>query len=268
VAQAFLLARESNFAPEASPMTVPTETAAPVLRPNGRAHDQLRPVTFTTDYTRNAFASVLVEFGNTRVLCAASVEDFIPKWLQGQGLGWVTAEYDMLPAATGERRRRDSRKGKLDGRTIEISRLIGRSLRAIVDRAALGEQMITIDCDVLDADGGTRCAAICGGYVALQLACDKLVADGRVARNPLTDTLGAVSTGMLGGEARLDLEYVEDSTADVDMNLVATGSGRLVEVQSSAEGATFARAELDTMIDLGLAGIAEIRELQLAACGA
>lgn len=247
-------------------MTVHVETAAPVVRPNGRAHDELRSVSFTPGYTRNAFASVLVEFGNTRVLCAASVEDRVPKWLLGQGLGWVTAEYDMLPAATGERRRRDSRKGKLDGRTIEISRLVGRSLRAIVDREALGEQLITVDCDVLDADGGTRCAAICGGYVALRLACERLVADGRVARMPLTDTLGAVSMGMLGGEARLDLEYVEDSTADVDMNLVATGSGHLVEVQSSAEGATYSRQELDAMIDLGLAGITQIRDLQLAAC--
>jgi ribonuclease PH len=225
-------------------------------------------MTFTPNYTRNAYASVLVECGNTRVLCAASVEESVPRWMAGRGSGWVTAEYDMLPAATGERRRRDSRKGKLDGRTIEISRLIGRSLRAIVDNDALGERLVTIDCDVLDADGGTRCAAISGGYVALRMACDRLLADGLVERIPLTDSVAAVSIGMLGGEPRLDLEYVEDSTADVDMNLVATGSGRLIEVQSSAEGFTFSRAELDAMLDLGLAGCEQIRGLQDAALDA
>jgi ribonuclease PH len=241
------------------------ETVAPIARPNGRAHDELRPVRFTTGYVRNAFASALVEFGGTRVLCAASVEESVPKWMQGRGTGWVTAEYDMLPAATGERRRRDSRKGRLDGRTIEISRLVGRSLRAVVDFAALGERLVTVDCDVLDADGGTRCAAISGGYVALQLACRRLLEEGLVDQDPLVDSVGAVSIGMLGGGARLDLEYVEDSTADVDMNLVATGSGLLVEVQSSAEGATFSRTELDSMLDLGLAGCERIRELQRAA---
>ncbi len=243
----------------------PETVAAPVVRPAGRAHDALRPVLITPDYVRNAFASVLVEFGNTRVLCAASIEESVPRWMQGRGTGWVTAEYDMLPAATGERRRRDSRKGRLDGRTIEISRLVGRSLRAVVDFEALGERLVTIDCDVLDADGGTRCAAITGGYVALRRAMDRLLADGVVERDPLTDSVAAISIGILGGEARLDLEYVEDSTADVDMNLVATGSGRLVEVQSSAEGATFSRAQLDEMIDLGLAGCEQIRELQAAA---
>jgi ribonuclease PH len=243
-------------------VTVSTETAAPVERPDGRAHEELRSYTFTPGFSRNAYASVLVENGATRVLCTASAESFVPKWLAGSGLGWVTAEYDMLPASTGDRRRRDARKGKLDGRTIEISRLIGRSLRAVVDRSALDEQMITVDCDVIDADGGTRCAAISGGYVALRLACERLVAEGRIARMPLTDSVAAVSIGMLAGEARLDLEYVEDSTADVDMNLVATGSGQLVEVQSSAEGATFSRAELDAMIDLGLAGCERIRDLQ------
>jgi ribonuclease PH len=225
----------------------------------------MRPVRFTPGYVRNAYSSVLVECGGTRVLCAASVEENVPRWMAGRGTGWVTAEYDMLPAATGERRRRDSRKGKLDGRTIEISRLIGRSLRAIVDNAALGERLVTIDCDVLDADGGTRCAAISGGYVALQLACHRLLEEGLVEQSPLIDSVAAISIGMLGGEARLDLEYVEDSTADVDMNLVATGTGRLVEVQSSAEGHTFSRAELDTMIDLGLAGCDQLRELQRAA---
>ncbi|MCW2928869.1 MAG: ribonuclease [Thermoleophilia bacterium] len=250
-------------------MSIDTETATgpkvPVVRPAGRGHDELRPMRFTTGYTRNAYASVLVECGSTRVLCAASVEESVPRWMQGRGTGWVTAEYDMLPAATGERRRRDSRKGKLDGRTIEISRLIGRSLRAVVDNEALGERLVTIDCDVIDADGGTRCAAISGGYVALRLACNRLLEEELVQEQPLVDSVAAVSIGMLGGEARLDLEYVEDSTADVDMNLVATGSGRLIEVQSSAEGFTFTRAELDRMIDLGMAGIGTIGELQTAA---
>lgn len=249
-------------------MSVQTEpTAAPVVRPDGRTHASLRPTSFTVDFARNAYASVLVEVGATRILCTASVEEHVPKWMSGQGRGWVTAEYDMLPASTGERRRRDARTGKLDGRTIEISRLIGRSLRAIVDRDALGERIVTVDCDVIDADGGTRCAAISGGYVALHRACARLVESGAIARMPLTDTVAAVSIGMLGGDPRLDLEYVEDSTADVDMNLVATGSGQLVEVQSSAEGATFSRVELDAMIDLGLAGCEEIRALQLEACG-
>jgi ribonuclease PH len=252
-------------------VSTPSETVAapkpPVERPAGRAHADLRPMTFTPNYTRNAYASVLVECGSTRVLCAASVEESVPRWMAGRGSGWVTAEYDMLPAATGERRRRDSRKGKLDGRTIEISRLIGRSLRAIVDNDALGERLVTIDCDVIDADGGTRCAAISGGYVALRMACERLLADGLVERIPLTDSVAAVSIGMLGGGPRLDLEYVEDSTADVDMNLVATGAGRLIEVQSSAEGFTFSRAELDAMLDLGLAGCEQIRTLQDGALG-
>lgn len=251
-------------------MTLNTEvsleaTATPILRPNGRAHDELRDVCFTPGYVRNAYASTLVEFAGTRVLCTASVEENVPRWMAGRGTGWVTAEYDMLPAATGERRRRDARKGRLDGRTIEISRLIGRSLRAVVDFSALGERLITIDCDVLDADGGTRCAAISGGYVALQLACDRLLTSGAITQPPLIESVAAVSIGVLGGEVRLDLEYVEDSTADVDMNLVATGSNQLVEVQSSAEGATFSRAQLDAMIDLGLTGCEKIRKLQLAA---
>ncbi|MCW2961273.1 MAG: ribonuclease, partial [Thermoleophilia bacterium] len=239
-------------------MNPQTETVpAPVVRPLGRALDALRPVAFTPGFSHNAYASVLVEFGGTRVLCTASVEESVPRWMVGRGEGWVTAEYDMLPASTGERRRRDARKGKMDGRTIEISRLIGRSLRAVVDNQALGERLITVDCDVIDADGGTRCAAICGGYVALHMACLRLMEAGLITELPLTDTVGAVSMGMLGGGARLDLEYVEDSTADVDMNLVATGAGHLVEVQSSAECAVFSRTELDPMIDLGLAGLEE-----------
>jgi ribonuclease PH len=258
------LACRKEISVTTTPETAPTSAIAPIARPGGRAHDELRPVRFTPGYVRNAFASTLVEFSGTRVLCTASVEEEVPRWMKGRGTGWVTAEYDMLPAATGERRRRDSRKGRMDGRTIEISRLIGRSLRAIVDFEALGERLITIDCDVLDADGGTRCAAISGGYVALQMACQRLMEEGAVEQNPLVDSVAAVSIGILGGGVRLDLEYVEDSTADVDMNLVATGSGQLVEVQSSAEGNTFSRAQLDEMLDLGLAGCDRIRELQCA----
>ena len=242
--------------------TAASDPAAPPVRPNGRKLDQLRPLKMTPGYLRNAFASVLVEQGDTRLLCTASVEAKVPRWLEGRGRGWVTAEYDMLPAATGDRRGRDARKGKVDGRTIEISRLIGRSLRAVVDLEALGEQMITVDCDVIDADGGTRCAAISGGYVALAMAVERLRAEGELETEPFTDDLQAVSVGMLGGEHRLDLEYVEDSRADVDMNVVATGSGGLVEVQSTAEGMTFSRGDLDALLDLALAGCAEIRAAQ------
>ena len=262
--------RQENLSVPTSPETAPADAATaapnrPIARPAGRAHDALRPMRFTPGFTRNAYASVLVECGGTRILCAASVEEQVPRWMAGKGRGWVTAEYDMLPAATGERRRRDARKGKLDGRTIEISRLIGRSLRAVVDMESLGERLVTIDCDVIDADGGTRCAAISGGYVALQMACQRLAEEGLIEQSPLMDSVAAVSIGMLGGEPRLDLEYVEDSVADVDMNLVVTGSGQLVEVQSSAEGATFSRAQLDAMLDLGLAGCERIRGLQHAA---
>jgi len=246
-----------------SPVTASPETV--IARPHGRALDEMRTMRFTPGFARNAYASVLVECAGTRILCTASLDEKVPRWMIGQGKGWVTAEYDMLPASTGERRRRDARKGKMDGRTIEISRLIGRSLRAVMDMEALGERLMTIDCDVIDADGGTRCAAISGGYVAMHRACARLLDEGLLTQMPLTDTVSAISIGMLGGEPRLDLEYVEDSVADVDMNLVATGRGELVEVQSSAEGAVFTRSQLDGMIDLGLAGCDRIHTLQLAA---
>jgi ribonuclease PH len=235
-------------------------------RPNGRATGALRPTTITPGFLVHADASALIEVGNTRIICTASVEENVPRWMEGRGEGWVTAEYSMLPASTGQRRNRDGRKGRTDGRSVEIQRLIGRSLRAVVDRSALGVRMITVDCDVIDADGGTRCASICGGYVALHLALAQLVARGELDRMPLTDTVAAVSCGIIGGETRLDLEYVEDSRADVDMNVVMTGSGKLVEAQASAEGATFSREQLDEMLDLAGSGCSELRALQLAAC--
>jgi len=209
---------------------------------------------------------VLVEVGSTRIICTASVDERVPRWMEALGAGWVTAEYAMLPASTGRRRDRDGKRGKVDGRSVEIQRLIGRSLRAVVDRAALGPRTVTVDCDVIDADGGTRCAAICGGYVALHLALDALVQQGVLAELPLTDSVAAVSVGIIGGEPRLDLEYVEDAAADVDMNVVTTGAGQLIEVQASAEGATYSRAELDIMLDLATAGCAEIRGLQQQIC--
>jgi ribonuclease PH len=235
-------------------------------RPDNRQHDSVRPISIVPDYLRNADASVLVEVGGTRIICTASIDAGVPRWLEGRGEGWVTAEYAMLPASTGRRKERDGRRGRTDGRSVEIQRLIGRSLRAVVDRSALGEHTITVDCDVIDADGGTRCASICGGYVALHRACAKLVGDGSIARMPLTDSVAAVSCGIVGGNVLLDLEYVEDSIADVDMNVVVTGSGRIVEAQASAEGATFTRVQLDEMLDLAMTGCADLRTHQLAAC--
>jgi ribonuclease PH len=232
-------------------------------RPGGRAADELRPVTFTPGFIRNAHGSVLVEMAGTRIICTATVQEKVPRWMEGSGTGWVTAEYSMLPASTGQRKQRD-RGGKVDGRSVEIQRLIGRSLRAVVDFAALGERMVTVDCDVIDADGGTRCASICGGWVALKLALDPLVADGLVREDPLTDVVSAVSVGVVSGMPRLDLEYVEDAAADVDMNLVITGRGELVEVQASAEGATFPRAQFDELLDLATGGCSRIAELQQA----
>lgn len=242
----------------------PSEQRAPE-RPHGRSVDALRPVRFTPDFLRHADSSVLVEFGDTRLICTASVEERVPRWMEELGTGWVTAEYAMLPASTGRRKERDGKRGRTDGRSVEIQRLIGRSLRAVVDRAALGPRTITVDCDVIDADGGTRCAAICGGYVALHRALAGLVERGVLGSVPLLDSVAAVSVGVIGGEARLDLEYVEDSVADVDMNVVATGRGQLIEVQASAEGATYTRAELDTLLDLAVAGCGELRHLQEAA---
>jgi ribonuclease PH len=238
-----------------------------VTRPDGRRPDELRPVRLTRGWQDFAEGSCLVEFGKTRVLCAASVDTSVPRWLQGKGEGWVTAEYAMLPRATNTRNDRESIKGKVGGRTHEISRLVGRGLRAAVDLKALGENVIRIDCDVLVADGGTRTAALTGAYVALADAVSFLRAEGRIPAGavPLPRSIAAVSVGIIDGEPRLDLPYVEDSVAQTDMNVVATGDGDLVEVQGTAEGAPFSRAELDTLLDLALGGIAELTRLQRTA---
>ncbi len=219
----------------------------------------------TPGFIDSAHGSVLIAVGNTRLICTAMIEESVPPWLRGKGRGWVSAEYGMLPGSTGERRQRESSRGKVDGRTQEIQRLIGRSLRAVTDLAALGERMVWVDCDVIQADGGTRCAGITGGYVALEIALRGLVDRKAIAELPLTDSVGAVSVGIVGGACLLDLPYVEDSTAEVDMNVVATGSGRIVEVQATAEGQTFARDELDQMLDLALGGIETIRQVQTQA---
>ncbi|EGD53444.1 ribonuclease PH [Gordonia neofelifaecis] len=228
-------------------------------RADGRADDELRPIKFTRGFTSHPAGSVLVEFGNTRVMCTASVTEGVPSWRRGSGLGWLTAEYSMLPAATHERSKRESVRGKIGGRTHEISRLIGRSLRACIDLAALGENTIAIDCDVLQADGGTRTAAITGAYVALADAVTYLGAGGKLADpQPLSCIIAAVSVGVVDGRVRLDLPYEEDSRAEVDMNVVATDAGTLVEVQGTGEGATFARGTLDKMLDVACAGIENI----------
>jgi ribonuclease PH len=229
-----------------------------VPRPDGRANDQLRPLTFERDFTEFAAGSVLVSFGKTRVLCTASVDSDVPRWLKGKGRGWVTAEYSLLPGSSPERVDREAARGKQSGRTQEIQRLIGRSLRSVTDLTAMPDIQIVVDCDVLQADGGTRTAAICGGYVALHDALTRLVQAGRLPANPLTDECAAISVGIVQGTPVLDLPYVEDSTADVDMNVVMTGSGRFVEVQGTAEGQAFARSELDALLDLAEGGIGEI----------
>jgi ribonuclease PH len=228
------------------------------MRPSGRQPDQLRDLRITRNFTMHAEGSVLVEFGNTRVLCTASVEEKVPPFLRGKGQGWVTAEYGMLPRSTHTRTDREAAKGKQSGRTQEIQRLIGRSLRAVTDLAALGERQITLDCDVLQADGGTRCASITGACVALHEACAKLVAAGKLAAHPMRDYVAAVSVGIVGGVPVLDLDYPEDSACDTDMNIVMLGGGGIVEVQGTAEGAPFSRAELDTLLELGAAGIRQI----------
>jgi len=228
------------------------------MRPSQRQAHQLRELRITRRFTMHAEGSVLVEFGNTRVLCTASVEDSVPGFLRGKGQGWVTAEYGMLPRSTNTRTAREAAKGKQSGRTQEIQRLIGRSLRAVTDLAALGERQITLDCDVLQADGGTRCAAITGACVALHDACATLVAAGKLAASPLRDFVAAVSVGIYQGLPVLDLDYIEDSGCDTDMNVVMTGSGGIIEVQGTAEGAPFSRAELDTLLELGAAGIRDI----------
>jgi ribonuclease PH len=227
-------------------------------RPSGRAPDELRPVVFTRDYTEMADGSTLVEFGRTRVLCTASVEERVPGWLRGTGRGWVTAEYSMLPGSSAERVPREAARGRLSGRTQEIQRLIGRSLRAVTDLQRMPDVQITVDCDVLQADGGTRTAAICGGWIALHDACTRLVARGALAAHPVREACAAISVGVVDGVAVLDLEYAEDVRAEVDMNVVMTASDRFVEVQGTAEGLAFTRAELDALLDVARTGIGEI----------
>jgi ribonuclease PH len=232
-------------------------------RPDGRAADELRPVTITRGWQKYAEGSALIEFGDTKVLCAASVVQGVPRWRKGTGLGWVTSEYSMLPRATLTRNDRESVKGRIGGRTHEISRLIGRSLRATIDLSALGENSISVDCDVLQADGGTRTAAITGAYVALADAVSWLAARGALARaEPLVNSVAAVSVGVIDGEPRLDLMYEEDVNAQTDMNVVVTGAGEFVEVQGTAEGTPFHRGELDALLDLAVAGCAELTKLQ------
>jgi ribonuclease PH len=227
-------------------------------RASGRQPDDLREVTFVRDYTEMAAGSVLVEFGRTRVLCTASLEARVPPWLKGSGKGWVTAEYSMLPGSSPERVDREAAKGKQSGRTQEIQRLIGRSLRAATDLRAMPDVQLTIDCDVLQADGGTRTASICGGWIALHDACSRLLAKGTLARHPVLQPVAAISVGVIDGTPMLDLEYTEDVRAEVDMNVVMTGDGRFVEVQGTAEGVAFTRAELDSLLGLAELGITEI----------
>ena len=237
-------------------------------RNDGRAADELRPIAITPGFMRTATGSALIEAGGTRVICTASVDEDVPRWMAGKGRGWVTAEYSMLPASTGERKKRDVSKGRPDGRTVEIQRLIGRSLRGVVDFQALGERTVWIDCDVLEADGGTRCAAITGGYVALEVALRRVMAEGKLEALPLNGSVAAVSTGIVDGRALLDLDYSEDSTAEVDANVVMTGDGGLVEVQATAERTPLSRASLDELLALAADGIAELRTAQEEAVAA
>ena len=235
------------------------------MRPSQRQPEQLRSLNIVRNFTRHAEGSVLIEFGDTRVLCTASVEENVPPFLRGKGQGWVTAEYGMLPRATHTRGAREAAKGKQTGRTQEIQRLIGRSLRAVTDLVALGERQITLDCDVLQADGGTRCAAITGAWIALHDACAGLVAQGKLPANPLRDHVAAISVGIYQGTPVLDLDYPEDSGCDTDMNVVMTGSGGLVEVQGTAEGEPFSRGQMNTLLDLAESGIAQLVSAQKAA---
>ena len=235
------------------------------MRPSQRPLAQLRDVSITRNFTRHAEGSVLIEMGDTRVLCTASVEESLPPFLRGKGQGWVTAEYGMLPRSTHTRSAREAAKGKQSGRTQEIQRLIGRSLRAVTDLKALGERQITLDCDVLQADGGTRCASITGAWLALHDACQQLVAQGKIPLNPLRDHVAAISVGIYKGVAVLDLDYPEDSDCDTDMNVVMTGSGGLVEIQGTAEGEPFSRAQMNQLLDLAESGINELVARQKAA---
>ncbi|MFY0633522.1 MAG: ribonuclease PH [Vannielia sp.] len=236
------------------------------MRPSGRALSDMRPITIETDVTRYAEGSCLIKCGETNVICTATVEERVPPFLKNSGKGWVTAEYGMLPRATHSRMRREAKNGQ-SGRTQEIQRLIGRALRAGVDFQALGERQIQIDCDVIQADGGTRCASITGGWVALKLAVQKLMKAGLVKTDPILDHVAAVSCGIYAGQPVVDLDYAEDSEAGTDGNFVMTGAGKLIEVQASAEGATFARAEMDALMDLAEAGVAELVSAQKAAVG-
>jgi len=236
-----------------------------VERSGGRGPDELRPVTIEPGFVRTATGSALISCGGTRVICTASVQESVPRWLAGQGRGWMTAEYGMLPASTGERKQRDVAKGRPDGRTVEIQRLIGRSLRGVADLNALGERTIYVDCDVLEADGGTRCASITGGYVALALACQRLQDEGLLTKSPLIGSIAAVSCGVVDGTPLLDLDYPEDSSAEVDANVVMTGEGGLVEVQATAERTPLSRTHLDELLALAQTGIEGLRAAQDAA---
>ncbi|HEX4436374.1 MAG TPA: ribonuclease PH [Solirubrobacteraceae bacterium] len=235
---------------------------AATSRSYDRSPADLRPCEIEPGFVRTATGSALISAGETRVICTASAQESVPRWMAGQGKGWLTAEYGMLPASTGDRKQRDATRGRQDGRTVEIQRLIGRSLRVIVDFKALGERTIYLDCDVLQADGGTRCASITGAYVALALACARLQKQGLLGRSPLTGSVAAVSCGVLGGVPLLDLDYKEDSRAEVDANVVMTGAGGLVELQSTAERTPLSRAHLDELLGLAEAGIGRLREVQ------
>ena len=235
------------------------------MRPSQRQPDQLRTVKITRNFTRHAEGSVLIEMGDTRVLCTASVEESLPPFLRGKGQGWVTAEYGMLPRATHTRSAREAAKGKQTGRTQEIQRLIGRSLRAVTDLKALGERQITLDCDVLQADGGTRCASITGAWVALYEACEKLVTAGKLPANPVRDHVAAISVGIYNGAPVLDLDYPEDSDCDTDMNVVMTGNGGIVEIQGTAEGEPFSREQMSVLVDLATMGIRQLTAAQQSA---
>jgi ribonuclease PH len=239
-----------------------------IMRPSGRELNQMRPVSIETGVTKHAEGSCMIRVGDTHVLCTASIEPRVPSFIKGSGLGWVTAEYGMLPRSTTSRMRREAAAGKQGGRTVEIQRLIGRSLRAGIDRVALGERQITVDCDVIQADGGTRCAAITGGWVALRLAVNKLMKAGDVVSDPMVDPVAAVSCGIYAGQPVLDLDYPEDSEAGVDGNFIMTGSKRLIEVQMSAEGSTFSRDQMNELMDLAEAGVDQLVALQMAAVSA
>jgi ribonuclease PH len=237
-------------------------------RSYGRTPADIRPVEIEPGFVRTADGSALISVGETRVICTASIAEEVPRWMRGRGRGWVTAEYAMLPASTGERKERDSKKGRPDGRSIEIQRLIGRALRVVVDFEALGERAVWVDCDVLQADGGTRCASITGAYVALHQALSKVIERGDLKAMPLTGTVAAISVGMVDGRALCDLDYPEDSRAEVDANVVMTGEGGLVEVQATAERTPLSRASLDELLELAEAGITELRAVQETATGA